>query len=48
MKMLSSLLMMASIAAPRLPLRLYDLTHDREGLTKLEETYVKTGITFPL
>ena len=46
--MLSSLLMMASIAARRLPLRLYDLTHDREGLTKLEETYVKTGITFPL
>jgi hypothetical protein len=24
----------------------YDLTHDKEGLMKLEETYVKAGITF--
>jgi Dolichyl-phosphate-mannose-protein mannosyltransferase len=25
----------------------YDLTHDREGLAKLEESYVKAGITLP-
>ncbi len=25
----------------------YDLTDDQEGLTKLHETYVKTGITLP-
>ena len=26
---------------------LYDLTHDREGLAKLEETYLKAGIQLP-
>lgn len=26
---------------------IYDLTHDREGLEKLEETYVKAGIKLP-
>lgn len=26
---------------------IYDLTHDREGLTKLEETYVKAGVRLP-
>jgi len=25
----------------------YDLTHDREGLTKLEETYAKAGVSLP-
>ena len=25
----------------------YDLTHDREGLAKLEETYIKAGIQLP-
>jgi hypothetical protein len=25
----------------------YDLTHDREGLAKLEETYDKAGIRLP-
>ena len=25
----------------------YDLTHDREGLAKLEETYAKAGVSLP-